>query len=148
MHSQGADVLDVFSLVLSFWRLRCTSCDLSCTQQPRAHLFRVAFSTHVQQPLRCWYTRADTHKERCEQFVVNIESTIMHQIYGSGAMPMQVTIKVRRRFGPCDCCIQFYVECCGARHDTCVTQSIARLMLCNGLHFFWGGETCLCRCFW
>ena len=36
-------------------------------------------------------------------------------------MPMQVRIKVRRRFGPCDCCIQSYVECCGARHDTYVT---------------------------
>ena len=83
--------------------------------------FAWVFSTHVQQPLRCVYTRAETRKERCEHFAVNIASTIMHQIYGSGAMPMQVRIKVRRRFGPCGCCIQSYVECCGSRHDTHVT---------------------------
>ena len=41
LHSQGADILDVFGLVSSFLRLRCTSLDLSCTQQLRAHLFRV-----------------------------------------------------------------------------------------------------------
>ena len=41
LHSQGADILDVFGLVSSFLRLCCTSCDLSCTQQPRAHLLRV-----------------------------------------------------------------------------------------------------------
>ena len=40
LHSQGADILDVFGLVSSFLRLRCTSRDLSCTQQPRAHLLR------------------------------------------------------------------------------------------------------------
>ena len=34
---------------------------------------------------------------------------------------MQVRIKVRRRFGPCGCCVQFYVECCGTRQDTYVT---------------------------
>ena len=41
LHSQGADILDVFGLVSSFWRLRCTSCDFSFTQQLRAHLLGV-----------------------------------------------------------------------------------------------------------
>ena len=45
----------------------------------------------------------------------------MHHICGSGAVPMQVTIKVRRRFGLGGCCIQSYVECCGSRHDEDVT---------------------------
>ena len=69
--------------------------------------FAWVFSTFV--------LRAETRKERCEQFVVNIESTIMRQVYGSGAMLMQVRIKVRRRLGPCGCYIQSYVECCATR---------------------------------
>ena len=47
----------------------------------------------------------------------------MHQIYGSGAMPMQDRINVRRRSCPGGCCIQSYVECCGSRHDTHVTTA-------------------------
>ena len=41
LHSQGADILDVFGLVSSFLRLCCTSRDFSFTQRLGAHLLRV-----------------------------------------------------------------------------------------------------------
>ena len=72
----------------------------------------------------------------------------MHHICGSGAVPMQVRIKVRRRSCPGGCCIQFYVECCGTRQDTYVTTARCALDVVHRVALFWCGVTCLCRCFW
>ena len=85
----------------------------SCSSSPRV------CSPHMSSS----HLAVGTYEQKHGRNVVNIESSIMHHNYGSGARPMQVRIKVRRRSCPCGCCVQFYVGCCGTRQDTCVTTA-------------------------